>query len=80
MPIPPITKPGSRAVQREPDVKPYISSRATATSSNPNDANTQGCTRCTIPRVASGTKNTKAVSGKNRRPAPSGEAPRMSCR
>ena len=80
MPMPATMKPGSSAVQRESESSPYINARPPATSISPAPIIARSGTRAAKRRVASGTKKTKAVSGRKRRPAPSGEYPRMSCR
>ena len=73
MPIPETIRPGRSAVQLELGVRPYISTRAIATSARPPASSQRseapGASFC----FSSGTTNTKTVSGRKRRPAPSGE-------
>jgi len=67
-------------VHFEPADTRSISRMPTAAIARLTDSSAHIGTRADNLRVAIGTTKTKTVIGKKRRPAPSGEYPRMSCR
>ena len=80
IPIPATMKPGSSTVQLEPTLISSISSNPPAVIARLAESSTHIWTRAAKLRETSGTRKTKAVIGRNRNPAPSGELPSMSCR
>ena len=81
IPTPATISPGKSLVQLESDeTSSRINTSPTDTRANPAVTITHNGVRAARRRVAIGTMNTNAVIGRNRRPAPSGESPRRSCR